>query len=73
MEGPHPTVSSVKMADALTRYISNYKFKFKFSLKIENCELKKKKKNHKFLFSYIYTDVYIVCFSMSNFTFDYQS
>ena len=60
MEGPHPTVSSVKMADALTSYIFNYKFQFKFSLKIENCELKKK--NHKCLFSYIHTDVYIVCF-----------
>ena len=42
MEGPHPTVSSVKMADALTSYKFNYKFQFKFSLKIENCELKKK-------------------------------
>ena len=53
MEGPHPTVSSVKMADALTSYISNYKFKFKFSLKIENCELKKKKIINSFLVIYI--------------------
>ena len=36
MVGPHPTVLSVKMADALASYISNYKFQFKFSLKIEN-------------------------------------
>ena len=38
MEGPHPIVLSVKMADALSIYISNYKFQFKFSLKIENCK-----------------------------------
>ena len=53
MEGPHPTVSSVKMADALTSYIFNYKFQFKFSLKIENCELKKKKIINAFLVIYI--------------------
>ena len=28
MEGPHPTVHSVKMADALANYISTYKFQF---------------------------------------------
>ena len=38
MEGSHPTVRSVKMADALASYIFNYKFKFKFSLRIENCK-----------------------------------
>ena len=38
MEGPHPIVPSVKMADALSTYISNYKFQFKFNLKIENCK-----------------------------------
>ena len=36
MEGPHYTVPSVEMADALSSYISNYKFQFKFNLKIEN-------------------------------------
>ena len=35
MEGLHPTVPSVKMADALASYISSYKFQFKFNLKIE--------------------------------------
>ena len=35
MEGPHPTVASVKMADALASYISNYKSQFKFNWKIE--------------------------------------
>ena len=38
MEGPHPTVPSVKMADALASYISNYRFKLKFNSKIENCK-----------------------------------
>ena len=38
MEGPHPTEPSVKMADALASYISNYKFKFKFKIKIGNCK-----------------------------------
>ena len=38
MEGPHPTVPSVKMADALASYISNYRFIFKFNSKIENCK-----------------------------------
>ena len=38
MEGPHPTVPSVKIANALTSYISNFKFQFKFNLKIENCK-----------------------------------
>ena len=38
MEGPHPTVPSVKMADALASYILNYRFKFKFNSKIENCK-----------------------------------
>ena len=38
MEGPHPTVPSVKMADALASYISNYRFKFKFNSEIENCK-----------------------------------
>ena len=33
MEGPHPTVPSVKIAD-----IINYKFQFKFNLKIEDCK-----------------------------------
>ena len=36
MEGPHPTVTSVKMAGVLASYIPNYKFKFKFNLEIEN-------------------------------------
>ena len=36
MEGPHPTVRSVKIADALASYISNYKFQFKFNLKNKN-------------------------------------
>ena len=38
MEGPHPTVPAVKMVDALSSYISSYKFQFKFNLKIENCK-----------------------------------
>ena len=38
MEGPHPTIPSVKMADTLDSYISNCKFQFKFNLKIENCK-----------------------------------
>ena len=49
MEGPHPTVPSVKMADALASYISNYKFQHK----VINV-----------FFSYTYTDVYTVCFLM---------
>ena len=48
-EGPHPTVPSVKMADALASYISNYKFQHK----VINV-----------FFSYTYTDVYTVCFLM---------
>ena len=39
IEGPHPTVPSVKMADALVTYKSKYKFQFKFNLKVENNEL----------------------------------
>ena len=39
MEGPHPTVPSVKIADTLASYISNYIFQFKFSLNIENCKI----------------------------------
>ena len=39
MEGPHPTVPSVKMA----RYISSYNFQFKFNLKIEKTVNLKKK------------------------------
>ena len=35
MEGPHPTVPSVKMADALASYLSSYNLQFKFNLKIE--------------------------------------
>ena len=35
MEGPHPTVPSVKMADALASHLSSYKFQFQFNLKIE--------------------------------------
>ena len=42
MEGPHPTVLSVKMADTLSSYIPNYKFQFKFNLKIEIVNFKKK-------------------------------
>ena len=42
MEGPHPTVPSVKIEDTLASYIyiyiSSYKFQFKISLKIENCK-----------------------------------
>ena len=38
MQGPHPKVPSVKMADGLSSYISNYKFQFKFNLKTENCK-----------------------------------
>ena len=38
MEGPHPTLPSVKMADILASYIPSYKFQFKFNLKIENCK-----------------------------------
>ena len=38
MEGPHPTVPSVKIADALASYKSKYKFQFKFNLKIEYCK-----------------------------------
>ena len=34
MEGPHSTVPSVTMADALVIYIFNYQFKFKFNLNI---------------------------------------
>ena len=37
MEGAHPTVPSVKMADTLASYISN-EFQIKFNLKIENCK-----------------------------------
>ena len=36
MEGTHPTVSSVKMADALASYILNYKIKFSLRIKIVN-------------------------------------
>ena len=38
MEAPRPAVPRVKMADALSSYISDYKFQFKFNLKIENCK-----------------------------------
>ena len=38
MEGPHPTVPSVKMADTLASYKSKCKFQFKFDLKIEYCK-----------------------------------
>ena len=38
MEGPHPHVPSVKMADTLASYISNYKCQLNFSLRIENCK-----------------------------------
>ena len=38
MEGPHPTIPTVKMADALASYISNDKFKLKISLRFENCK-----------------------------------
>ena len=36
IEGTHPTVSSVKMADALASYILNYKIKFSLRIKIVN-------------------------------------
>ena len=38
MEGPHPTVPSVKITDALASYIYNYKFQFRISLRIESCK-----------------------------------
>ena len=38
MEEPYPTVPSIKKADTLASYISNYEFQFKFYLKIENCK-----------------------------------
>ena len=59
MEGPHPTVPSGNLVDVLASYISNNKFQFKFSLKKEMVNF-----NKKCLFSYIHTNVYIVCFSM---------
>ena len=34
--GPPSSLTSVKVADVLASYISNYKFQFKFNLKIEN-------------------------------------
>ena len=36
MEGPHPTVPSVKTTDSLASFIPNYKFQCKFNLKNEN-------------------------------------
>ena len=42
MEGPHPTEPSIKIADALSSYISNYKFQFKFHIKIEIVSFNKK-------------------------------
>ena len=62
MEAPRPAVPRVKMADALSSYISDYKFKFKFNLKIENCKFELKKR--KCIFSYMHTDLYIVYFSI---------
>ena len=61
MKGPRPTVPSVKMADALANYISNYKLQFTFNLKIKNYKFQYK---NNCLFSYIHTDRYIVCFSI---------
>ena len=58
MEGAHPTIPSVKIADALY-IISN---QFIFSLKIENCKFQQKIMN--VFLSYIHADVYIVFFSM---------
>ena len=34
----HPTVPSVKMANASASYICNYKFQFKFNVKIDICK-----------------------------------
>ena len=42
LEEPHPTVPSVKMADTLASYISNYKFRFKFNLKLITVNFNKK-------------------------------
>ena len=58
MEGAHPTIPSVKIADALY-IISN---QFIFSLKIENCKFQQKIMN--VFLSYIHADVCIVFFSM---------
>ena len=58
MEGTHPTIPSVKIADALY-IVSN---QFIFSLKIENCKFQQKIMN--VFLSYIHADVYIVFFSM---------
>ena len=60
-----PTLPSVKMVDASAKYISNYKFQYKFRLKNENGKFQSKLINV-FLVIYIYTAVYIICFSMWN-------
>ena len=57
MEGPHPTVSSVRMADTLVRFISTYKFQFTFNLKLENCKFQLKHIN---VFLVIYRQMYIL-------------
>ena len=42
MEGPHPTEPSIKIADTLSSYISNYKFQFTFHIKTEIVNFNKK-------------------------------
>ena len=53
MEGAHPTIPSVKIADALY-IISN---QFIFSLKIENCKFQQKSR---VFFLVIYMQMYIL-------------
>ena len=57
MEGPHPTVPSVKMAGTLASYMSNYKFHFKFNLKLKIVNFNKKS----YMSFQLYTDRCICC------------